>query len=211
MKYIHPKTGGRSDVANAYIWPILSSTPNLHLQLETRVSRVLIDSNGRATGVECIHSSASAITASNTTTITARKLVILSAGSLSTPQILERSGVGNRSIISAVGVTPLVDLPGIGENFQDHQGQITSYYMAESVAGNMDLLFGDGAAHMAAEKEWQEKGTGLYTANTIDIGVKYRPREEDIKKLGKDFQRVWHEHFALKPDRPILNLAFGAG
>jgi alcohol oxidase len=210
MKYIHPKNGGRSDAPNPYIWPILPSTPNLHVQLETRVSRVLIDLNGRATDVECIHSSAPAVTASNTTTITARKLVILSAGSLSTPQILERSGVGNQSIISAVGITPLVDLPGVGENFQDHHGQLTAYYMAESVAGDMDLLLSDGAAHMGAEKEWQEKGIGPYTTSNIDIAVKYRPREEDIKKLGKDLQRARNKHFAERPDRPVLNFAIGA-
>jgi alcohol oxidase len=208
MKYIHPTTGGRSDAANAYIWPILSSTPNLYLQLETQVSRVLIDSNGRATGVECIPSSA-AIAAPKTTTIRARKLVVLSAGTLSTPLILERSGVGNSSIISAAGITPVVNLPGVGENFQDHYVQLNQYYMTDSVVSNVAISLGDGAAHNAAEKEWQEKGTGPYATNNIDIGVKYRPREKDVKKMSKDFQKVWKEYYATRPDRPIFNFAIG--
>jgi alcohol oxidase len=208
MKYIHPTTGGRSDVANAYIWPILSSTPNLRLQLETRVSRVLIDTNGRATGVECIPSSA-AIAAPKNTTIRARKLVVLSAGTLSTPLILERSGVGNPSVISTAGITPVINLPGVGENFQDHQGQLNHYYMADSVVSNGDITLGDEAALAAAEKEWQEKGSGRLATNNIDLGVKYRPPEKDVQNMSKDFQKVWKEYYTKRPDRPILNFAMG--
>jgi alcohol oxidase len=221
MKYIHPSTGGRSDAANAFIWPILSSTPNLHLRLETRVSRVLIDSNGRATGVECISSSSLASDAvsdsfdtrraavHNTITIMARKTVVLSAGTLSTPLILERSGVGNPSVISAAGVSPVLNLPGVGENFQDHHGQIMPYYLDDSVFSPTDHFLVNEAVHMANDKEWQEKGTGPYATNYIDIGIKYRPTEKDVEKMGRDFQKVWKEYFAQRLDRPIFVFAGG--
>lgn len=54
-------------------------------------------------------------------TIKAKKLVVVSAGALGTPQILERSGVGNPEILKKAGVEKIVaDVPGVGENYQDH-------------------------------------------------------------------------------------------
>ena len=51
-------------------------------------------------------------------TICRTKLIVLSAGSFGTPGILERSGIGARSVLEGVGVEQHVDLPGIGENYQ---------------------------------------------------------------------------------------------
>jgi alcohol oxidase len=51
----------------------------------------------------------------------ARKLVVVSAGALGTPQILERSGVGHPVILNKLGIPVVSDLPGVGENYQDHQ------------------------------------------------------------------------------------------
>lgn len=48
----------------------------------------------------------------------ASKLVVLSAGAFGSPPILERSGIGSKAVLDAVGVKQLVDLPGVGENYQ---------------------------------------------------------------------------------------------
>jgi alcohol oxidase len=48
----------------------------------------------------------------------AKKLVVLTAGTLSTPQILERSGIGGKEVLNKFGIKQLVDLPGVGENYQ---------------------------------------------------------------------------------------------
>lgn len=48
----------------------------------------------------------------------ASRLVIVSAGAFGSPTILERSGIGAKSILEKVGVQPIVDLPGVGENYQ---------------------------------------------------------------------------------------------
>ena len=50
----------------------------------------------------------------------ARKFVIVSGGTLSSPLILQRSGIGDPEKLRKAGVKPLVDLPGVGLNFQDH-------------------------------------------------------------------------------------------
>lgn len=52
--------------------------------------------------------------------VSARKEVILSAGAVHTPQVLQLSGIGPRTLLEAAKIDVLVDLPGVGANFQDH-------------------------------------------------------------------------------------------
>ena len=55
-----------------------------------------------------------------TYTVWAEKEVILSAGVFQSPQLLELSGIGNATLLQCLGISPLIDLPGVGENLQDH-------------------------------------------------------------------------------------------
>jgi choline dehydrogenase-like flavoprotein len=57
---------------------------------------------------------------SSIVTVSARKEIILAAGAIHTPQILQLSGVGPRAVLEAAGVEVLLHLPGVGSNFQDH-------------------------------------------------------------------------------------------
>jgi choline dehydrogenase-like flavoprotein len=52
--------------------------------------------------------------------VTGRRLVVIAAGALGTPQVLERSGVGSPVILKKAGIPVVVALPGVGENYQDH-------------------------------------------------------------------------------------------
>ncbi|KAK3678885.1 hypothetical protein LTR78_001338 [Recurvomyces mirabilis] len=85
--------------------------PNLHYMVNTTVAKVNLDSACQ---------SATGVTLRNGTVITAKKEVILSAGSLQSPQLLELSGIGNKTVLAAAGIKQLVDLQGVGENLQDH-------------------------------------------------------------------------------------------
>lgn len=53
-------------------------------------------------------------------TVKASKEVVLSGGVFNTPQLLELSGIGGRDLLTSFGIQTLVDLPGVGENLQDH-------------------------------------------------------------------------------------------
>ncbi|KAH6685973.1 hypothetical protein F5X68DRAFT_241315 [Plectosphaerella plurivora] len=113
--------------------------PNYDTILESRVLRVLFDDENTAIGVEYVPRSAR--DARDARVVSARKEVILSAGTIHTPQILQASGVGPRSVLEAANIEVVVDLPGIfivtrsltvstltytrtitgvGFNFQDH-------------------------------------------------------------------------------------------
>ncbi|KAH6654209.1 hypothetical protein BKA67DRAFT_564427 [Truncatella angustata] len=124
---------------------------NLHLMLNTTVSKVTLDNERRATGVMM----------EDGTTITATKEVILSAGSIQSPQLLELSGVGNATVLSSAGITPVVELPGVGENLQDHV-RIVNVYQLDSNYTSADILRFN--ATFAAEQldRWERNITGFY-------------------------------------------------
>lgn len=101
----------RSYAANSYI-PQAGS--NLEKLLSTRVARVNLD------GSEEANFTATGVTLEDGTVIHARNEVILSAGSLQSPGLLEISGIGQKGVLDAAGISQLVELPGVGENLQDH-------------------------------------------------------------------------------------------
>jgi choline dehydrogenase len=67
----------------------------------------------------------------NVTSIFARNEVILAAGAIGTPLILQRSGIGPREILQEAGIEVKVDLPGVRQNLQDHSVIINGYNCRE--------------------------------------------------------------------------------
>jgi choline dehydrogenase len=102
--------GKRLSAARAYLYPVLGR-PNLDVRTRAFVTRINFD-NRRATGVQLIHQ--------RRTEIVHAGQVILCGGAINTPQLLQLSGVGNARELERVGITPHHDLPGVGENLQDH-------------------------------------------------------------------------------------------
>ncbi|XP_076396211.1 glucose dehydrogenase [FAD, quinone] [Megachile rotundata] len=107
------RRGTRCSAAKAFIRPI-QLRPNFHLSLWSHVTRVLIDPRTRrAYGVEFIREGRKEV-------VYARKEVILSAGAINSPQLLMLSGIGPREHLQEVGIPVIQDLPGVGQNLQDH-------------------------------------------------------------------------------------------
>ncbi|CAN9254114.1 unnamed protein product [Alternaria alternata] len=109
----------REDAGRAYYWPV-SKRPNLDIYLESFVEKMIWhpesehrDAKRTASGV--VFSGLNG----TRTTILANREVILSAGSLRSPLLLEQSGVGNPSILQEHNIDVVVDLPFVGENLQD--------------------------------------------------------------------------------------------
>ncbi|KAK3938565.1 oxygen-dependent choline dehydrogenase [Diplogelasinospora grovesii] len=95
---------------------------NYHLITESKVTKILLDGT-TATGVS-FRSVAQLTNGTNTTgaviMVRARKEVILAAGGIHSPYILQLSGIGPKKVLSAASISTIVDLPGVGQNFQDH-------------------------------------------------------------------------------------------
>ncbi|KAF9445168.1 GMC oxidoreductase [Macrolepiota fuliginosa MF-IS2] len=110
--------GVRSYSASAYYCPA-SRRKNLNVLTGTQATKLLfgahhdLQGNFDATGVSFVSNGVSF-------TAKASKEIILAAGAVQTPQLLELSGIGNKTILSSLGIDTLVDLPGVGTNLQDH-------------------------------------------------------------------------------------------
>ncbi|KAL7907774.1 hypothetical protein GGI35DRAFT_67151 [Trichoderma velutinum] len=154
---IDPVKNTRCDSATAFYWPI-RDRPNLTL-INGTVSRILWKSTTgmipEASGVEYVMPNG------QHKTMNAAREVILSAGALRTPLILEFSGIGNPSILQDLGIETVVDLPGVGENMIDQPNTALSYLTNTTFPGyapyatfvNATSLFGDDLKVVSAITE----------------------------------------------------------
>ncbi|KAI0647282.1 hypothetical protein C8Q79DRAFT_1009395 [Trametes meyenii] len=94
--------------------------------------------------------------------LSARKDVVLAAGPIQTPQLLELSGIGNRSILKGAGIKTLVDLPGVGENLQEHPLGAQDFELSGDFL-TFDLLRNDPAFLAAQQAEYATNHTGVFT------------------------------------------------
>lgn len=154
------KNGERWSAARAYLPEEARSRANLHIATGLRALRILLDGK-RATGVVCRRGKADE-------TIAARRAVILSAGAFQSPQLLQLSGVGPGSELKQHGIAVAHELPGVGQNLQDHL-DFTLIYRARS-----PHLFGFTPGGLAklpnAIRQWRRERRGLFTTNFAESG-----------------------------------------
>ena len=140
----------RCSAAVGYLHPVLKRK-NLHTETEVTVDVVVFEGK-RAVAVEFLKNGKSH-------TVYANKEVILSAGAINSPQILLRSGVGPETEIKPHGLEMVHELPGVGQNLQDHLGVVSQFECTQAVtlhrsavwwrtqlAGIQYLLMGKGDA-----------------------------------------------------------------
>lgn len=107
------RRGVRVSAASAFLHPV-RRRPNLTVVGRTRVSHVVVE-GGRAVAVAASRDG-------RPVEVRARREVILAAGALESPGLLERSGIGRPSVLARAGIVPLVDSPNVGEGLLEHRG-----------------------------------------------------------------------------------------
>jgi choline dehydrogenase len=126
---VNQKAGWRWNTAKAFLRPKCYARPNFELWTSAQVARLVLetqdDGTQRCTGVEVW-------TGKEMLTVQARQEVVLSAGAVGSPQILQLSGIGPAGVLQAQGIEVKVDLPGVGANLQDHL-QIRSVFKVKGV------------------------------------------------------------------------------
>ena len=198
-RFVSDVDGKRQDAASGYLFPRLGDGEhaNLHVLLQTKVVRVLFDEDKTAVGVDVVSSSGEG----GVKTIKARKMVILSAGAFGSPAILERSGIGNPEILAKTGVTSVVsDLPGVGEQYNDHQLMTYAYYSSLDPQETLDRLVG-GRLNLP---ELMQRNDPILGWNGQDATCKLRPSEEEVAQLGDKFKELWDRDFKDKIDRALV-------
>ncbi|EMD40394.1 hypothetical protein CERSUDRAFT_91114 [Gelatoporia subvermispora B] len=158
-----PSTNTRSYATTAYFIPN-KNRPNLTVLVEATVKRIithLVD-NGQytATGVEFLHSGKTYIASAN-------KEVIVSAGALKSPQILELSGFGKREVLEKIRIPARVDLPGVGENVQEHILVLMNFELRDGIDFNTTDELEDPLV-AARHQDLHASGLGWHTTGIVN-------------------------------------------
>ena len=156
-----PARGERCSAAAAYLPDAVLARPNLTVITRALAQKVEMQ-EGRAVGVRIQHGGQVKL-------VEARREVILCGGALGSPQLLMLSGIGPRLELAAQGIEVVHDLPGVGQNLQDHLDYILSYHSKrDDVVG----LGPKGLLDLArAGLRWRKDGTGLFASPFAEGGA----------------------------------------
>ena len=170
------KGGFRNSTAVAFLHPALERD-NLAIQGDAGVQKLIIE-NGRCTGV-------SFKSADQTFQVKARAEVILSAGAIGSPQILMLSGIGPKADLEALGIEVVNDLPGVGQNLQDH-------FMAPVAFECTQPVTLAHATNPEQEEMLKTEGKGLLTSNIGEAGGYLKIMEDaEVPDLQFHFVPTW--------------------
>lgn len=151
------REGRRCSAAVAYLNPV-RSRPNLQIETHSLVERLLIE-HGRAIGVEYARRGQRHV-------VRCEGEVLLCGGAVNTPQLLMLSGIGPAAHLSELGISVALDLPGVGENLQDHLDGCTLYKSTRAVTYDFNPLQELGVAL----RYWlQHRGPGV--SNVAEAGA----------------------------------------
>ncbi|KAH8659741.1 hypothetical protein BGZ61DRAFT_499714 [Ilyonectria robusta] len=204
--------GKRQDTVHKYLHEKLRSGnfPNLHVLVESKVVRVLFDDDKRAVGVEYTPNPDLQPTLATPQQpkliVRARKQVTLSCGACSTPPVLERSGLGDPEVLKKVGVSVIVDLPGVGpawnRDFKNALDRplmlmgVVSCFLGDpsSVPEAQYITIGNYTAYPYLRKHMHITGPELSDPLDFDVGFFSDAHDIDLKK------QIW----AYKKQREIM-------
>lgn len=157
---MNPLTGERSQARNSYYDPVKSTRSNLELLLRTEATELVFDSSKKlvAKGVKILDKSTG-----KTSTVYAKKEVVLAAGSVNTPKLLQLSGIGPKPVLQAAGIKVKLAHDGVGANFQDHPYTLVAFNSSFASNPNPNSLATDPAFNASAWAQYEANKTGPLT------------------------------------------------
>jgi choline dehydrogenase len=162
---VNQKAGWRWNASKAFLRPV-QHRPNLTVWTEAQVERLRLarDATGalRCAGADLVRQGRSV-------SVTAAREVVLSAGSIGSVQVLQLSGIGPAAVLQAAGVAPVHELPGVGENLQDHL-QIRSVYKVKD-ARTLNTLANSLWGKAAIGLEYALRRSGPMSMSPSQLGA----------------------------------------
>jgi choline dehydrogenase len=188
---VNQRRGRRWSAARGFLRPALAR-PNLTLLSSVHVERVVFE-NGRATGVALAVDGGSVVARADGT-------VILSAGAVGTPQLLELSGLGAADRLRKLGIPVVHDLPGVGENLQDHLQLRLIYKVLNTRTLNVDYRSLVKRGWMGVEYALWRRGPltmapsqfGIFAKSSSDAAtanLEYHVQPLSLDKFGEPLHR----------------------
>ncbi|MDN6296399.1 MAG: choline dehydrogenase [Halomonas sp.] len=165
-RFVTPK-GRRASTARGYLD---TAKKRANVTIETHALTDVIEFDGkRATGVRYSRKG-------QPVQAHARREVLLCAGAIASPQILQRSGIGAASLLEALDITPVHALPGVGENLQDHLEMYLQYECKEPISLYPALKWYNQPKIGA---QWLFAGTGIGASNQFEACAFIRSDEAE--------------------------------
>jgi len=157
----------RDTSRSAYYDPV-ASRPNLRLLTLHRATEILFSERGplTATGVKV-----TSVKSNETFSISARKEVILSAGSVLSVHLLQLSGLGPKAVLEAAGIKVKKDIPGIGANLQDHATITMTFNLSNQAFPNPDTITSNATYNATVFAEYFANKTGPIAAGSASLGA----------------------------------------
>ena len=154
------KHGERFSAAKAYLTPHLGR-PNLQVITGAHATRIVLEGR-RAVGVEFVQNGQRHV-------LRAAREVLLSAGAFQSPQLLMLSGIGPAAHLQQHGITPLHDLPGVGQHLQDHV-DVVLVHNAPQLTDLFGLSWTGALKVLRGIAEWRRQRSGMLTTNFAEAG-----------------------------------------
>ena len=198
------RNGQRCSAAVAYLHPAMNR-PNLRVETRALTTRVIFDGK-RAVGIEFTQNG-------ERKTARASREVILSGGAINSPQLLQLSGIGPASLLNAHGIPVVQDLPGVGENLQDHYVILASWRLKAGVVSVNELTKGVRFIGETLKYVFQRKGLLTLSAAHIAAFCKSRPDlagpdiQFHILPATTDAEKAANEGTMELEDKPGLTVA----
>ena len=168
MYQVNHKNGERCSSAKAFLTPNLQR-PNLKVMTKTVTAKVLLERR-RAVGVSYYEGG-------DLKQVKARREVILSGGTFGSPQLLQLSGIGAAEELRKHSIAVAQDLPGVGQNMQDHIDHVQGWRIPSNTESFGVSLRG-GIKLTAAMFEWRKKRSGMVTSCYATAGGFFRSSPE---------------------------------
>jgi choline dehydrogenase len=185
------RKGRRASAATAYLKPAMRR-PNLQVVTGTIAEKVVIEA-GQATGLRIRRDGV-------TETVKCRREVLLAGGSVNSPQLLLLSGIGPASALRDLGIVPVRDLPGVGENLQDHYGAQITWKCNRPITMN-DVMLSRGKQMMAGLR-WLVRRDGPLSVPAGQAGLFARTQPNsatpDVQFLFQTFSGGYYEDGLFK-------------
>ncbi|KAF8551708.1 alcohol oxidase [Imleria badia] len=191
------KEGIRSYAANAYLRDPKSTQPqpNVVVLKGVYATKILFDPNQagklpKAIKITCLGGVdwKLPVTPVFPFELEVNKEIVVSAGSYNTPRLLELSGIGDPEILSKFNITPVVNLPTVGENLQEHPYVISDFVVKEGVF-TLDRLRNDATYKAEQVEEYRTKKTGAYATTVSAYGfikLKNFLTQKEVDELKKE-------------------------
>jgi choline dehydrogenase len=188
---VNQRRGVRWSAAKAFLRPA-AERRNLEVRTGCHVERVRLEGN-RAAGIEFTQGGESCFAR-------ARAETILAAGAIGSPQILQLSGIGPGALLQKHGIAPRRELPGVGENLQDHLQLRMAFKVKHALTVNQLFHSPLGKAKMALEYALLRTGPLTMAPSQLGIFTRSSP-EHATPNLEYHVQPVSLERFGEPPHR----------